>query len=195
MTAAASFGAGAVLAQLRGHAVKPLEDLYEARRELRPDRGKAAGGRSVADAADLLHEALEEDRVPGLVDLLGGQEVLLLLKRRGVDVGREVVGDGVLAPEEEGVVPDRGRALELGEALLPLLGVLAEVDVHRAPVAVLPAPVEILVGDRVCGQAADLGAVAAGGRPVALRFRAPWTLRHGARHLFAPLSVARPAIL
>ena len=71
------------------------------------------GHGAVADAADLLHEALEEDRVAGLVDLLGGQEVLLLLQRGSVDVGGEVVGDRVLAPEEQAVVPHRRLALEL----------------------------------------------------------------------------------
>ena len=74
-----------------------------------------------ADAHDLLHEAVEEDRVTRLVHLLGRQEVLLLLERSGVDVRGEPVGDGVLAPEEERVVPDRGLALEVREVGLPLL--------------------------------------------------------------------------
>ena len=111
------------------------------------------GHRAVADAADLLHEALEEDRVAGLVDLLGGEEVLLLLQRRGVDVGGEVVGDRVLAPEEQAVVPQRRLALELGEVLAPLARVLGEVELGGRPVAALPARVQVLVGDRVGGQA------------------------------------------
>ena len=74
----------------------------------------------VAALDDLVHEAVEEDRVARLVDLLGGEEVLLLLARGGVDERREVVGDGVLAVEEHRVVPQRGPALELGEALVPL---------------------------------------------------------------------------
>src|SRR5580698_7452724 len=91
-----------------------------------------------------------------LVHLLCREEVLLLLARRRVDVGREVVGDGVLAPEEQGVIPERGLALELGEALLPLLGVLCEVQLGGAPVAALPARVQILVGDAVDRQAANV---------------------------------------
>ena len=112
--------------------------------------------RPVADADDLLHEALEEDRVAGLVDLLGGEEVLLLLARRGVDERREVVGHRVLADEEHRVVPQRGAALVLGHHLVPLAAVLGEVDLHRAPVAALPARVEIGVGDLGAGgHAAD----------------------------------------
>ena len=102
---------------------------------------------------DLVHEALEEDRVARLVDLLGGQEVLLLLARRGVDERRQVVGDRVLAVEEHRVVPQRGAALVLGQHLMPLAPVLGEVDLRRAPVAALPARVEIGVGDLCAGAA------------------------------------------
>jgi len=35
-----------------------------------------------------VHEAVEEHRMARLVDLLGGEEVLLLLARRGVDERR-----------------------------------------------------------------------------------------------------------
>jgi hypothetical protein len=152
----------AVCAQLVGHAVEAVEDLAEAGRQLRLDRAQAAGHRAVADAADLLHEALEEDGVTRLVDLLGGEEVLLLLARGGVDVGGEVVGDGVLAPEEQAVVPQRGGALELGEVLAPLARVLGEVELRRRPVAALPARVQVLVGDRVGGQARHAGGVSHG---------------------------------
>ena len=111
----------------------------------------AAGDRAVAAADDLVHEAVEEDRVAGLVDLLGGEEVLLLLARGGVDERREVVGDRVLAVEEHRVVPQRGAALVRGHHLVPLAAVLGEVDLHRAPVAALPARVEVLVGDLGAG--------------------------------------------
>src|SRR5262249_23764776 len=80
---------------------------------------------------------------------LGGEEVLLLLARGGVDVRREVVGDRVLAVEEEGVQPERAAALLGREALVPVLAVAREVDLRRAPVAALPARVEVLVGDGV----------------------------------------------
>ena len=68
-----------------------------------------------------------------LVDLLGGQEVLLLLARGGVDVRREVVGDRVLAVEEQRVEPQRGPALELGERVLHCSRSVAEVDRGGAP--------------------------------------------------------------
>ena len=112
---------------------------------------KRPADRPVAAADDLVHEALEEDRVARLVDLLRGQEVLLLLARRGVDERREVVGDGVLAVEEHRVVPQRRAALVLGHHLVPLAAVLGEVDLQRAPVAALPARVEIVVGDLRAG--------------------------------------------
>ena len=70
---------------------------------------------SLPIADDLAHEAREQHRVARLVDLLGREEVLLLLARRGVDVGREVVGDRVLAVEEHRVGPQRAAALDLGE--------------------------------------------------------------------------------
>jgi hypothetical protein len=71
-----------------------------------------------------MHEAREEDRVARLVHLLGGEEVLLFLARRRLDVGRQPVGHRVLAPEEERVVPERGLALELRELVAPLARVL-----------------------------------------------------------------------
>ena len=130
-------GDRAVAPQLVGHALEPVEDLDEAPGELRADRLEGVAG-GAADAHDLLHEALEEDRVAGLVHLLRGEEVLLLLERRGVDVGREAVGHGVLAPEEERVVPEGGGALEVGELALPLLPIDGEVDLRGPPVAAAP---------------------------------------------------------
>ena len=82
----------------------------------------------------------------GLVDLLRGQEILLLLGRRRVDIGREVFGHGVLAVEEHGELPAHAAALEVGQAL-PALRVAQEVDLAHAPVALLPARVEVLVGN------------------------------------------------
>src|SRR5882724_5082530 len=89
---------------------------------------------------------MEEDRVARLVNLLAGEEVLLLLLRRRVDVGGEVVGDRVLAVEEHRVDPERRFALDLAERL-PTLAILAEVEVVGGPVAVLPALVKVLVAD------------------------------------------------
>ena len=113
-------GARAVAAQLVDHAVEHLERLHEAPGELRPRGLQRAGDRAVAALDHLVHEAVEEHRVARLVDLLGGEEVLLLLARRGVDERRQVVGHRVLAVEEHRVVPQRGAALEVGEPLAPL---------------------------------------------------------------------------
>ncbi len=133
--------------------------LRKPTRQLRLDRVQAARHRAVADAAHLLHEALEEHRVARLVDLLGGEEVLLLLARRRVDVRGQVVRDRVLAPEEQAVVPQRRLALELREVLAPLARVLGEVQLRRLPVAALPARVQVLVGDRVRRQAGHVRGV------------------------------------
>jgi hypothetical protein len=141
-------GRRAVAAQLVGHPVEALEDLPVAPGDLRRSRAQPARHRAVAGADHLVQEALEEDRVARLVDLLGGQEILLLLERRRVDVGREVVGHRVLAVEEERVEPQRPAPLLLGEPLAPVDRVLREVDVRRAPVAPLPPRVEVVVGDR-----------------------------------------------
>ena len=128
------------------------EDARQWREEFTDFERKAAlwnyalffwGEDAVAEPADLVHEALEEDRVTRLVDLLRREEVLLLLARGGVDERGQVVGDGVLAVEEHRVVPQRGAPLVLGHHLVPLAPVLGEVDLHRAPVAALPAGVEI----------------------------------------------------
>jgi hypothetical protein len=84
-------GARAIAAQLVGHLVEPLEHLPEAPGQLRVgglERARVA----VAVLHDLAHEAAEEHGVTRLVHLLRGQEVLLLLARRGVDVRRQVVG-------------------------------------------------------------------------------------------------------
>ena len=146
-----------VRAQLAGHAAQAREDLAVAPRQLGLGRGEHAADGPVAAADDLVQEALEEHAVARLVGLLGGEEVLLLLARGGVDVGREVVGDRVLAVEEEGVEPQRAPRWSLGEPLLPVDPVPAEVDLGRPPVAALPARVEVLVGDRVGGDGGGRG--------------------------------------
>ena len=115
VTARASAARERSRAQLVGDLVEQLERLAEAPRELGLGGLQPAGDRAVAALDHLVHEALEEHRVARLVDLLGGEEVLLLLARRGVDERREVVGHRVLAVEEHRVVPQRGAALELGE--------------------------------------------------------------------------------
>ena len=100
--------------ELVDHPLEPPEDVPVAPAELRQG-GLEAGGDVALDADDLLEEAVEEDGVAGLVDLLGGEEVLLLLFRGGLDVGGEAVGDCVLAVEEHRVDPHGGLPLDLGE--------------------------------------------------------------------------------
>ena len=136
-----------VAAQLGGHRVEAAKELAMTPRELRQRGAQAARQGAVADARDLVHEAVKEDRMARLVDLLRREEVLLLLERRRVDVRREVVGDRVLAVEEQRVQPQRRGALLRRELLLPVDAVGGEVDLGRAPVAALPAGIEIGVVD------------------------------------------------
>ena len=139
-------GQRAVLAQFLRHLVEPVEDAVVAPVELGEGGGERLLQGVAVDADHLFEEAVEEHRVADLVDLLGGEEVRLLLGRGGGDVGGEGVGDPVLAVEEHRVDPHRRAALDVGEAV-PALAVAGEVDVVGAPVALLPALVEVLVGD------------------------------------------------
>src|SRR5207253_7446178 len=124
------------------------EDAAIAPVQLRQGRGERLLDRVAADTDHLLEEAVEEDRVPDLVDLLGRQEVGHLLGRGGGDVGGERVGNTVLAVIEHRVDPHRRAALDVGQRL-PAGAVLGEVEVVGAPVALLPAVIEVLVGDVV----------------------------------------------
>ncbi len=143
-------GPRAVAAQLVGHLVQPPEHLAKSPGEPRPRRGERRCG-VAAGLRDLAHEAREQHRVTSLVDLLGGEEVLLFLARGRVDERRQVVGHRVLAVEEHRVRPQGGPALEVGERVAPVIAIGGEVDLAGAPVALLPALVQILVGDLVCG--------------------------------------------
>ena len=106
----------AVAPQLAGDLVQQREGLAEAPGQLGLDGLQRAGDRAVAAPDDLVHEALEEDRVARLVDLLGAEEVLLLLARGGVDERREVVGDRVLAVEEHRVASTARRGARAGSS-------------------------------------------------------------------------------
>ncbi|GBD46675.1 hypothetical protein HRbin41_01505 [bacterium HR41] len=154
-----------------GDLVEELERLPETPSQLRSCAFEQP--REVAAVVDdLAHEASEEDGVARLVDLLGREEVLLLLAWRCVYVGREVVGDSILAVEEERVVPQRGSSLEVGELVMPMLAVDREIDRRRLPVLLLPARVEILVGDLVGDDRCTLGHFLA---LLAFAVRSPWT--------------------
>ncbi|HWT24779.1 MAG TPA: hypothetical protein VN213_14840 [Solirubrobacteraceae bacterium] len=91
----------AVPPQLARVLVEQLEGPQEAPGQLGADGRQPAAHRAVPEAGDLVHEAPEEDGVARLVGLLRGQEVLLLLRRRGVDERRQRVRHRVVAPEEE----------------------------------------------------------------------------------------------
>jgi hypothetical protein len=139
-----------VAPELVGHPVQPLEHLPEAPRQSRP--GRVQGGPDIgARARDLAHEPREQHGVPRLVDVLGGEEVLLLFARGRVNERRQVVGYRVLAVEEQGVRPQRAPALDLGELLLPLVTIKREVDLGGAPVALLPAGIQVGVRNLVGG--------------------------------------------
>ena len=148
MIAWQNFGHRAVLAQFLGHHVEAVEDAAVAPVQLRQGGGEGLLDRVAADPDHLLEEAVEEDRVADLVDLLGGEEVGHLLGRGGGDVGGEGVGDPVLAVIEHRVDPHRRAPLDVAQRL-PAGAVLGEVEVVGAPVALLPAVVEVLVGDVV----------------------------------------------
>jgi hypothetical protein len=146
---AGEVGQRAVPAQVRRHPVEAVEDVSVPPIELRLGVGERRGDR-IAGADHLPEEAVKEHRVARLVDLLRGQEVLLLGGRRRVDVRGEVVGDRVLAVEEHRVDPERGPALDLAERV-PSVAVAAQVDRARAPVSLLPAGVEVVVAERIRG--------------------------------------------
>src|SRR5581483_4057653 len=147
-------GQGAVARQLLAHAVEPVEDVAVAPAVVAAGVLEGVGDAAV-HARDLLEEAVEEDGVARLVHLLGGEEILLLLARGRLDVGREVVGDRVLAVEEHRVGPERRAPLDVGERL-PALAVLGEVERGGAPVRLLPALVEVLVADRLDAHARSI---------------------------------------
>jgi hypothetical protein len=143
----------AVLAQLVGHLVQAREHHPVAPGQLGERGVEGRLDAALAGADHLVHEAVEEDRVARLVDLLRGEEVRLLLERRRVDVRREVVGDRVLAVEEQRVQPQRAAPLLGRQLLVPVDDVLREVDLSRAPVPALPPCIKVLVADRVrCGR-------------------------------------------
>jgi hypothetical protein len=131
--------------QLVHHPLQPSEDVAVAPAELRQG-GLETGGNVPLDPDDLVEEAVEEDCVAGLIDLLGREEVLLLLLGSSFDVGGEAVGDRILAVEEHRVDPHGGLPLNLRERL-PALLVLGEVELGRLPVPLLPAAVEVVVRD------------------------------------------------
>ena len=59
--------------------------------------------------------------------------------------------DRVFAVEEQRVGPQRAPAVQVGEPLRPVFAIGGEVDLGRAPVALLPARVQVGIGDLVGG--------------------------------------------
>src|SRR5664280_457925 len=90
------------------------------------------GFRKIFDRLDTMADELRADRSPSQL----AAAVTLY----------HIVIEAALAPEEQAVVPQRRLALEVGEVLAPLAGVLGEVELGGAPVPALPARVEIRVG-------------------------------------------------
>ena len=85
--------------------------------------------------------------MPGLVHHLGRKEDRLLVIRRRIQHRRKGAGHGLLAHQEHGVVPQRRLTLAVGQAVLPVLLVDAEIDTGGAPIVLFPQPVETVVGD------------------------------------------------
>jgi hypothetical protein len=81
--------------------------------------------------------------VASLVDLLGGEEGLLLLVLVGHDEAGELGGHALLA-DEEGAEPPEVLFLLLLAQLGPLLLVALEVDGLRLPLLALPQLVQLL---------------------------------------------------
>jgi hypothetical protein len=92
--------------------------------------------------------AVEEDRVPRLVDQLRGEEHLHLAARRREDEGRQV-GSHPLLTDVEARHRPRRVALRLRRRGKPVLTVDREVELVGAPVALLPQRVELLVAHQV----------------------------------------------
>jgi len=90
---------------------------------------------------DLGEEALEEDRMPGLVGDLGREEDPLVLQRGGVEHRRQGVGDDLLADEEEDHRRPE-RLLDGRRDVRPLGLVGAEVEIRDRPLLSFPTVVE-----------------------------------------------------
>ena len=87
---------------------------------------------------DLAVEALEEADVAGLVGDLRAEEDLLVLGRRRPHDRPQLLGDLLLADEERGEPVHPLVALLLGDPLVPVLAVAAEVEHLGLPLLALP---------------------------------------------------------
>ena len=95
--------------------------------------------------AYLAVEAVEETDVPGLIGDLGGEEDALLLLGAGAHDRSQLVCDALLADEEPRQPVHPLEAFLLGDALVPVDAVLAEVEVLGCPLLTLPQLIQLAV--------------------------------------------------
>src|SRR6185503_17003563 len=128
------------LARVHQLSIEQLDErvAHVAARQLEP-----AGDGRVAVSRHLAIPTVEELHVPRLVDLLRGEERLLLLILVGHDEPGELRRYALLADEERREPPQAFLAIGLGE-LRPVVRVLAQVDLLRGPLLALPELVELL---------------------------------------------------
>ena len=129
------------------HAVEQLgERVGEVPLERAEPLGHAVGA---VEHAHLGEEAVEELDVAGLVGDLRGEEDALLLGRARPHDRAELVGDPLLSREEGGKAEQALDLLVVGDALVPVDAVLAEVDVLGRPLLALPELVQLDVAQEL----------------------------------------------
>jgi hypothetical protein len=99
--------------------------------------------------ADLAVEALEEADVASLVGDLRAEEDFLVLGRRRPHDRPELLRHLLLADEERRQPVHPLEALLLGDALVPVLAVLAEVEFLGLPLLALPEVVQLAVAEQL----------------------------------------------
>lgn len=82
-----------------------------------------------------------------LVDDLRRQKELLRVVGGCIQDGGQRPGDGLLSDEEHRVVPESCFSLPFVETVVPVVDIRREVNGRRAPVVLLPQPVETVVAD------------------------------------------------
>src|SRR5258707_8935936 len=100
------------------------------------------------NAQHLFEETGKEDRVPRLIDQLGGQENAHLFAGHGYHIRGQGVSDTRLALEESRQ-PIQAHLLLVLRHLLPLHAVTTEIDILRTPLLALPTVVEFTIGGQV----------------------------------------------
>jgi len=117
-----------------------VKDSAKGRGKL-PPRAIDMLGNGGGSSNDIVLKACVELHVASLVDLLRGEKSRLLLGSVGSDQTGELRRDSLLGDHERGEHPV-DQPLIVGIHLRPLLLVRGQIDVERAPLRVLPPPVE-----------------------------------------------------